>query len=111
RDVRLWLLMMLWVFIFLRQGPIHAPLVLVAAITVFAWRKPLWLAIPLIIYAGYFAQSSRYTWLFAPGMWIGMLELAGASLTDGKLNRTHWIRAIALGVSGVFGGYLLPKII
>ena len=111
RDVHLWLLMMLWVFIFLRQGPIHAPLVLAAAITVFAWRKPLWLAIPLIIYAGYFAQSSRYTWLFAPGMWIGMLELAGASLTDGKLNRTHWIRAIALGVSGVFGGYLLPKII
>ena len=111
RDVRLWLLMTLWVFIFLRQGPIHPPLVLAAAITVFVWRKPLWLAIPLIIYAGYFAQFSRYTWLFAPGMWIGMLELAGASLRDGKLDRAHWVRAITLGASGVFGGYLLPKIL
>lgn len=111
RDTRLWLLMMLWVFLFLRQGPIHIPLVLAAALTVFAWRKPLWLAIPIVIYAGFFAQSSRYTWLFAPGLWIGMLELAGASLRDGKLDRAHWVRAITLGASGVFGGYLLPKIL
>ena len=110
KNIRIWLLMTLWVFLFLRQGPIHAPLVLAAALTVFLWRKPLWLAIPLIIYAGYFAQTSRFTWLFAPGMWIGMLELAGASLSSGKLNRTHWIRAIALGASGVFGGFLLPKL-
>jgi hypothetical protein len=111
KDTRLWLLMMLWVFIFLRQGPIHPPLVLAAALTVLAWRKPLWFAIPVLIYAGFFAQASRYTWLFAPGMWIGMLELAGASLRDWKLDRAHWLRAITLGASGVFGGYLLPKIL
>ncbi|MBN8657636.1 MAG: hypothetical protein J0M11_18030 [Anaerolineae bacterium] len=110
KDTRLWLLMMVWVFLFLRQGPIHTPLVVAAAITVFAWRKPLWVAVPLVIYAGFFAQSSRYTWLFAPGLWIGMLELAGASLRDGKLDRAHWVRAISLGLSGVFGGYLLPKL-
>lgn len=110
KNIRLWMLMMLWVFLFLRQGPIHTPLVLAAAMTVFAWRKPLWFAIPLIVYAGLYAQSSRYTWLFAPGIWIGMLELAGASLRDGKLDRTHWVRAITLGVSGIFGGFLLPKI-
>lgn len=111
KDTRLWLLMMVWVFLFLRQGPIHTPLVLAAAITVFAWRKPLWIAIPLVIYAGFFAQSSRYIWLFAPGLWIGMMELAGASLRDGKLDRAHWVRAITLGASGVFGGYLLPKLL
>ncbi|HNN12363.1 MAG TPA: hypothetical protein PKL78_02315 [Anaerolineales bacterium] len=110
KNIRIWLLMTLWVFLFLRQGPIHAPLVLAAALTVFLWRKPLWLALPLVAYAGFYAQSSRFTWLFAPGIWIGMLELAGASLRDGKLDRTHWVRAIALGVSGVFGGYLLPKL-
>ena len=110
KNVRVWLLMTLWVFLFLRQGPIHSPLVLAAALTIFLWRKPLWLAIPLIMYAGYFAQSSRFTWLFAPGLWIGMLELAGASTPNGKLTRTHWTRAIALGVSGVFGGYILPKL-
>jgi hypothetical protein len=111
KNPRLWLLMTLWVFLFLRQGPIHSPLVLAAALTVFLWRKPLWLAIPLIIYAGLFASSSRFTWLFAPGLWIGLLELAGASLSDGKLDRTHWVRAIALGLSGAFGGFVLPKLI
>ncbi len=111
KNARIWLLMALWVFLFLRQGPIHSPLVLAAALTIFLWRKPLWLAIPLIIYAGNFAVSSRFTWMFAPGIWIGMLELAGASLRDGRLDRTHWVRAIALGISGVFGGYLLPKLL
>lgn len=111
KNARVWILMTLWVFLFLRQGPIHSPLVLAAALTVFLWRKPLWLAIPLIIYAGYFAQSSRFTWLFAPGLWIGLLELAGASLRDGRLDRSHWVRAIALGLCGAFGGFLLPKLI
>lgn len=110
KNIRVLILMTLWVFLFLRQGPIHSPLVLAAALTVFLWRKPLWMAIPLIVYAGYFAQSSRFTWLFAPGLWIGMLELAGASTLNGKLDRSHWVRAIALGLSGAFGGYLLPKL-
>lgn len=111
KDTRIWILMTLWVFLFLRQGPIHSPLVLAAALTIFVWRKPLWLAIPLIIYAGYFAQASRFTWLFAPGLWIGMLELAGASTLNGKLDRPHWVRAITLGLSGTFGGFVLPKLI
>lgn len=111
KNVRILILMTLWVFLFLRQGPIHAPLVLAAAITVFAWRKPLWLALPIIIYAGFFAQASRFTWLFAPGLWIGMLELAGASTLNGKLDRAHWVRAIALGLSGAFGGFILPKLL
>lgn len=111
KNARIWFLMILWVFLFLRQGPIHPPLVLAAALTVFLWRKPLWFAVPLIIYAGYFAQSSRFTWLFAPGLWIGMLELAGASTLNGKLDRTHWVRAIVLGLSGAFGGFLLPKLL
>jgi hypothetical protein len=111
KNARVWFLMILWVFLFLRQGPIHPPLVLAAALTVFLWRKPLWLAIPLIVYAGNFAASSRFTWMFAPGLWIGMLELAGASFSTGKLDRSHWIRAIALGLSGAFGGYLLPKLL
>jgi hypothetical protein len=110
KNVRLWMLMMLWVFLFLRQGPIHATLVLAAALTILMWRKPLWLAIPVIAYAGYYASMNRFTWLFAPGLWIGMLELAGASLLNGKLDRSHWIRAIALGASGAFGGFVLPKL-
>lgn len=111
KNAKVWLLMMLWVFLFLRQGPIHSPLVLAAVLTVFLWRKSLWLAVPLIIYAGFYAVVSRFTWLFAPGLWIGMLELAGASLFNGKLDRVHWVRAITLGLSGAFGGFVLPKLI
>lgn len=117
KNIRVWMLMTLWIFLFLRQGPIHSPLVLAAALTIFLWRKPLWLAIPLIVYAGYYAQSSRFTWLFAPGLWIGMLELAGASTLRrgsgqaGRLDRAHWVRTIALGLSGAFGGFILPKLI
>jgi hypothetical protein len=107
---RIWLFIVLWIFLFLKQGPIHAPLVLCAALTILVWRRNLWISIPLIILAGYFAQMSRFTWMFAPGIWIGMLELSGASLRNGKLATSQWVRAIALGFAGVFGGYLLPKI-
>ena len=110
-NYHLWFMVALWVFLFLKQGPIHPPLVVAAALTILLWEKPLWLSIPLIIYAGFYAQSSRFTWLFAPGIWIGMLELAGGSLRDGKLTSRHWTRSIALGLSGAFGGYLLPKIL
>lgn len=110
KEKRIWFLVILWGFLFLRQGPIHPPLVLVAALTAFLWRKPLWIAIPLAVYAGYAAQMSRFSWMFAPGIWIGVLELAGASLQRGKLNVNQWVRAIALGAAGLFGGYLWPKI-
>ncbi len=111
KDNRGWFFVILWIFLFLKQGPIHAPLVLAAALTVLVWRRNLWIAIPLIIYAGYYAQTGRFTWLFAPGLWIGMLELAGASLRNGRLVASQWTRAIALGFAGVFGGYLLPKLL
>lgn len=105
-----WYFIILWIFLFLKQGPIQPPLVLSAALTILLWGRNLWIAIPLVVLAGYFAQLSRFTWMFAPGIWIGVLELAGASLRNGKLAASQWARAIALGIAGIFGGYLLPKI-
>jgi hypothetical protein len=103
-----WILAGIWAMIFVVQGPIHPPLLLCAIFVAFAWRKPLWLAIPLIVIVSYFAQVSRYTWLFAPGMWAAMLELSGVSLQDGRLNRTAWVRAISVGLAGIVGGYVAP---
>jgi len=106
-----WLLTTLWVLLFLKQGPIHPPLVLCAVVVALVWRSPLWLAIPLIAVTGYVAEESRFTWIFAPGMWIAMLELAGAPLRkDGWLSRIAWVRAISLGAAGVLGGYFGQKI-
>lgn len=104
KNLKIWLITTLWVLIFLKQGPIHPPLILCAVATVLLWRSPLWLALPLIAVTGYVAEQSRFTWVFAPGLWIGMLELAGAALQDKKLNINSWIRAISLGLVGMAGG-------
>jgi hypothetical protein len=106
----LWLLAGLWGFLFLRQGPIHTPLLLSAAVVALAWRRPLWLSIPLIAAAGYFAAVSRFTWTFAPAMWAGMLWLASRPTKNGRLAARDWGRAIALGLGGLLGGYLLPQL-
>jgi len=110
KDFQMWMLGTLWVLLFLKQGPIHPPLVLCAVAVALLWRSPIWLALPLIAVTGYIAEQSRFTWIFAPGMWIGMLELAGASLQQNKLARNSWFRAITLGLAGMAGGQFGQKI-
>jgi hypothetical protein len=103
-----WILAGIWAFTFVHQGPIHPPLLLSAIIVALAWKRPLWLAIPLIAAASYFAEISRFTWLFAPGLWAGILELSGTVPQNYQLDKKVWFRAISLGVAGVFGGYAAP---
>ncbi len=105
-----WILAGLWGFLFLRQGPIHTPLLISAAVVALAWRRPLWISIPLIAAAGYFAAVSRFTWAFAPAMWAGMLWLASAQVDNGRLTARDWGRAIAIGLAGLLGGLLLPQL-
>ncbi len=105
-----WLLAGLWGFLFLRQGPIHSPLLISAAVVALAWRRPLWSSLPLLAAAGYFAAVSRFTWTFAPALWAGMLWLAGAGLENGRLAARDWGRAILLGLAGLAGGLLLPQL-
>lgn len=132
-----WILVSVWTMIFVLQGPIHPPLLWCAILVAFAWGKPLWLAVPLIFVTSYFAEVSRYTWLFAPGIWAAMLEFASgdsvltaksakhakkdlklgdtsiqlsASLSGlrGSNDRAVWVRAISVGVAGILGGYAAP---
>jgi len=100
-----------WAFIFVKQGPIHSPLLLCAILVALAWRRPLWLALPLIAFAGYFAQVSRFTWMFAPAMWAGMLEFSAAQLEQGKVNRRGWLRTLLVALAGLVGGVLLPAVL
>jgi len=111
RNLVPWLLAGIWAFIFVEQGPIHPPLLLSAIIVALAWRRPLWLAIPLIIGASYFAQVSRYTWLFAPGIWAVMLEFGGSTPQGERVSKEAWIRGVSVGLAGIFGGYVLPNIL
>jgi hypothetical protein len=106
-----WILAGIWAFTFVEQGPIHPPLLLCAIIIAVAWERPLWVAIPLIIVASYFAQLSRSTWLFAPGMWATVLEFSGAKLQENHLTKTTWLRAFSVGLAGILGGYLIPQFV
>jgi len=134
-----WLMLGLWTFLFLNQGPIYSTLVL-AAILVMATRKMrLVPAILLIFLAGYYARFSRLTWMFAPGLWAGMMAFleagsessnAGAYVCvvrrlfgrntrlmrflenpDNFLRTQQWMRAILLGISGLMGGYIVPVLL
>jgi hypothetical protein len=111
KDKKLWVLLAFWTFIFLKQGPIHPPLVICAFVVALLWRSPLWLGIPLIFATGYFAEESRFTWLFAPGIWIVMLEFSGARLENGRIQKSTWWRAAILGLSGAVGGYFGPAVV
>jgi hypothetical protein len=91
----LWLAMVLWAGVFLKQGPIHPPLILSAVLVAFAWRSRFWLSIPLVAVATYTAYVSRYTWTFAPGIWFMMLELVDGFSGNGlKFSLTSRIRSL-----------------
>lgn len=80
-EKRKWIALILWTYLFLKQGPIHSPLILCAVLIMLAWRNKLWLSIPFVILATCAAYISRYTWTFAPGIWFFMLEFL-----DGRTN-------------------------
>ena len=101
----------LWTFLFLNQGPIYTPLIISAILLVWAWKRPLWLGIPLLLGAALYAQASRVTWLFAPAMWIGMLELSDISLENGWLPLKKWTRVISLTFAGLLGGFFIPAFV
>jgi hypothetical protein len=100
----LWLLAGLWGFAFLRQGLLHTPLVLVALVVALMWRRPLWLAMPLLAAAAYLAALSRFTWFVAPAMWVSMLVLVDAPLENGRLSRATWMSAFLLSGAALAGG-------
>ncbi|MBN2119192.1 MAG: hypothetical protein JW730_21660 [Anaerolineales bacterium] len=108
-NIMKWTLAGIWAFTFVHQGPIHPPLLLSAIVVALAWERPLWLAVPLIAVASYFAVISRLTWLFAPGMWAVMLELSGAvTAQNDPPGKRIWFRSAAAGLAGVLGGYAAP---
>lgn len=94
-----------WLFLFLYQGPIYTPLVLSAILVAGARRKPLWLALPLIYLAGYYAQLSRLTWMIAPAVWAVLLALLDDETPpDARMSWRSWLKAGLYGLAGLLGG-------
>jgi hypothetical protein len=100
---RTWILAGIWGFMFLSQGPIHAPLVICGVLVALACRRSNWSALVLMAVAGYFAEVSRFTWMFAPAMWAVMIEVGGARLKGGRIPKPQWRRALLLAVGGLLG--------
>jgi len=101
---RLWVFMGLWVLIFLQQGPIYSPLVLAAILVAIARQKPLWLGLPLVVIAGYYAQMSRFTWMFAPAMWAVMIAFHDHPPESLRRNIKNWGYIFVYGLAGLIGG-------
>jgi len=101
------LLASLWVFLFLNQGPIYAPLILALILTIIATDLPLLPGLLLLGFAGYYAQLTRYTWSVAPAMWAGLIILLKQpNVNEDK--KKKYSRAAFYIISGLAGGMLLP---
>ncbi|NPV56431.1 MAG: hypothetical protein HPY76_07160 [Anaerolineae bacterium] len=111
QKVGAWLLVALWTFMFLHQGPIYTPLILVAILVAGTRRMPWWLGVVVLSLAGYYAYISRSTWVFTAGMWAALFAFVESTPFQVKTVRGRWLRAIALGGAGIFGGYLVPKLL
>ena len=108
-DRWLFLMLGLWTMLFLNQGPLYSPLVLAALLVVLGRKTPYWLTVVLVMIASYYARTSRYTWMFAPGVWAAMLAFLDQ---DWELSRNwikNWLQPIILGIAGFVGGYVLPE--
>jgi len=100
-----WFWLGLWSFLFLNQGPIYTPLVLTAMLVVSTRRKPAWIALPVIFLAGLYAQTSRFTWMIAAGMWAVLITLADAGESNGnRISLKNWLKIFVFGVAGFGGG-------
>lgn len=97
-----WFLAGLWSLLFLNQGPIYTPLVLAAVLVAVARRKPIWLAVPLVYIAGWYAGLSRFSWGFAAGIWAAMLTFSDAVHERAQLTWRDWLLAAALGLAGIW---------
>lgn len=102
----------LWVYLFLDQGPIYAPLVLGALFTVIAVRQKLLPGMLILFIISYYTRSARWTWSYAPGIWAGLLALL--NLSDPTLKKRGWpdlTKPVLFGISGYLGGQILPSVI
>lgn len=101
-----------WTFLFLDQGPIYTPLILAGLIALLAVRAALPLGVILVIIASYYAKYSRWTWTYSPGLWAAMLALLAVESPDfSKDGLKKLVKPVVLGISGYFGGQILPSII
>ncbi len=108
-----WFLVGLWSMLFLIQGPIYTPLVLVAILIALGRKSPFWLNCLLTFIAGIYAVMSRSTWVAAPAVYAALLAFIEIPLSGKRAGPQRWCRALSLGISGFLGAgcYLMRNTI
>ena len=95
-----------WLALFLYQGPIYAPLLIAAILTVMIDRVELWKrAIPTGI-ASLYAGLSRWTWSLSPGVWAGLIDIDQYFPQRSGSWFSRILPAIILGLVGSIPGLL-----
>jgi hypothetical protein len=104
RQRTLQLGLILWVFLFLSQGPIYAPLVLSAVLIVLGYdRQRPWRTMLITMAACFYAGISRWTWMFAPAFWAALWGLLEQESSSRLWRGLRW--PIAVGFAGLVGAF------
>jgi hypothetical protein len=100
----------IWIFLFLYQGPIYAPLIISAMIVVMTVnKKRLWLSLLGVAIAGSYASLSRWTWMPAPAIWAVLLWVSDIKWQPGDGWRKAFRQLIpvaAVAITGLAAGFL-----
>jgi len=105
-----WILMGLWTFLFFTLGPIYSPLVLAAILVTGSMRLPFLITLLLVGLAGYYAELTRYTWMFAPAIWAWVISFGKIPPDQIAFKSKPVLQSLALTAAGVIGGFVIPLI-
>ncbi len=98
---------LVWMALFVMQGPIYAPL-LISAILVVVVRKSRFLPLQaaILLLSSWYAGISRWTWSLAPGAWGALIDYNERF----PQRMGSWIKrvfpAVLLGVAGMLPGLI-----
>ena len=94
----------LWIFLFLVQGPIYTPLILSALLVALLVQPKRWLvSLVVVAIAGFYASSSRWTWLLAPGTWAVLILMSDFEMREGEDWRSLLKRLAPIALTGSVG--------
>ena len=102
----------LWTLLFIDQGPIYAPIIIGAILTVIAVRQKLIPGMLIIFIAAIYTRYARWTWAYGPGLWGGMLALL--QIDSPSFKSDNWkklLKPIFLGISGYIGAQFIPSLV
>ncbi len=104
------LIFILWAYLFLLQAYIYTPLLLSACLVIlFVHPKRFLISVIAVAVAGFYASSSRWTWLPAPAAWAVIIYISEFGIKqeeDFPQTIKRLIPTILVAIAGLVGGML-----